>query len=87
MDVAGHCREIAAAAMPYLARGRDLHPGEQLPASTEDSLLGGVIGQLGRRVLTEAGTLAELLPDLTEFVLSPYLGTEEARRLAAATAA
>ena len=41
--------------MPYLARGRRLHPGEQLPASTESSLLGGVIGQLGRRVLTDAG--------------------------------
>lgn len=86
-EVAGHCRETVAGAMPYLARGRKLHPGEQLPASTEDSLLGGVIGQLGRRVLTDAGTLADLLPDLTEFVLSPYLGTDEARRLAAATAA
>jgi AcrR family transcriptional regulator len=86
-EVAAHCRETVAPAMLYLAQGRSLHPGEELPASTEDSLLGGVISQLSRRILTEAGPLVDLLPDLTEFVLSPYVGTDEARRLAAATAA
>jgi hypothetical protein len=58
-----------------------------LPEGTEDSLLGGVISQLSRSIVTEAGPLADLLPDLTEFVLAPYLGPETARELAAEAAA
>jgi AcrR family transcriptional regulator len=82
--IAAHCRERAAAALPYLAKGRNLHPaGAKLPASTEDSLLGGVVSQLSRSLLLGPEALAALLPDLTEFVLTPYLGSEGARRHAA----
>ena len=82
--IAAHARDRAAAALPYLARGRDLHPaGAGLPASTEDSLLGGVVSQLTRSLLAGAKPLAVLLPDLIEFVLTPYLGSGEARRRAA----
>ncbi len=82
--IAAHGRDRAAAALPYLARGRDLHPsGAELPASTEDSLLGGVVSQLTRSLLAGTEPLRALLPDLIEFVLTPYLGPGEARRNAA----
>jgi AcrR family transcriptional regulator len=84
--IAAHCRDRAAAALPYLAAGRDLHPGGgELPASTEDSLLGGVVSQLSRSLLLSQEPLTALLPDLVEFVLTPYLGPDEARRRAAAS--
>jgi len=82
--IAAHCRDRAAIALPYLAQGRDLHSaGSELPASTEDSLLGGVISQLSRSLLIGPGPLGAVLPDLIEFVLTPYLGPDEARRRAA----
>jgi AcrR family transcriptional regulator len=81
--IAAHCRERVAAALPYLEQGRDLHAGgAELPPSTEDSLLGGVVSQLTRSMLVGPGPLASLLPDLIEFILTPYLGPREARRLA-----
>jgi AcrR family transcriptional regulator len=83
--VTAHCRDRLAAALPYLAAGRGQRSdGGDLPASTEDSLVGGVVAQLSRSVLSDAD-LAAQLPDLVEFVLAPYLGPEEARRWAAAT--
>ena len=82
--IAAHGRDRAAVALPYLAQGRDLHPGgAELPASTEDSLLGGVVSQLSRSLLAVPRPLGALLPDLVEFVLTPYLGPDEARRRAA----
>lgn len=86
-EIATHLREKIATAVPYLARGRRLHGGDAvLPDSTEDSLIGGVIGQLSRSVANESGPMIDLLPDLVEFGLSPYLGVEEARRLGAEAA-
>lgn len=81
--IAGHCRDSLAAAIPFLAEGRAINRnGGELPASTEDSLLGGVVSQLSRAALTGSGSFADLLPDLTEFVLVPYLGARKARTLA-----
>jgi AcrR family transcriptional regulator len=79
-------REAVLSCVPYLALGRTEHPdGESLPASTEDSLIGGVISLVSRSILDqEAKSLPSLLPDLVEFVLSPYLGTEQAKKLAVA---
>jgi AcrR family transcriptional regulator len=72
-------------------RSRALKPGrlergeaEELPDSTEDSLLGGLIALVSRSIITgAANSLEDLLPDLLDFVLSPYLGPEGARKLAA----
>jgi AcrR family transcriptional regulator len=72
-------------------RSRALKPGRsereeagELPDSTEDSLHGGLIALVTRSVLTgNADSLEDLLPDLLDFVLSPYLGPEGARKLAA----
>lgn len=80
--IVAHFREVIATAAPHLAQGRRLHGGDgELPDSTEDSLIGGVISQLSRSLLNRSGPLIDLLPDLVEFGLSPYLGTETARRL------
>jgi AcrR family transcriptional regulator len=85
-EIAAHMRTTIAGADAYLAQGRRLHAGGlELPGSTEESLIGGAVGQLSRCLLTEGGPLTSLLPDLIEFGLSPYLGPEEARRLAGAS--
>jgi AcrR family transcriptional regulator len=85
--IAAHCRDAIARAIPFLAKGRELHPGgADLPEGTEDSLLGGVISQVSRSVAADAGPLIDLLPDLVEFVLAPYLGPDRARELAGQTA-
>jgi AcrR family transcriptional regulator len=82
-EITAHCRERAAPVLPCLARGRSLQESAELPASTEDSLLGGIVSQISRATVTGAPPLDTLLPDLVEFVLAPYLGREEARRRAA----
>jgi hypothetical protein len=77
--------------MAYLAglleAGRAESPhGADLPPSTERSLAGGVAAIVGHRVDRErGGGLDDLVPDVVQFVLTPYLGTEEARRIASAT--
>jgi hypothetical protein len=76
--------------MAYLAGllepGRAESPhGADLPSTTERSLAGGVATIIANRV--DRGR-AEELPGLTaevvQFILTPYMGTEEARRIATA---
>jgi AcrR family transcriptional regulator len=71
---------------PYLAEGRKLSAeGPSFPASTERGLLGSIASQIGRRAAAGQGEqLPGLLPDLTQFALTPYLGATEARRVARA---
>ena len=77
-------RELVLAAIPLLEVGRAERPdGSSLPESTEDSLLGGLITLTSRSILAESESLEALLPDLVDFVLSPYLGPETAKKLAA----
>lgn len=73
-------REVVLACVPALALGRaELAAGDSLPASTEDSLLGGAISIAARSILAgETERLPALLPDLIVFILSPYLGAERA---------
>jgi AcrR family transcriptional regulator len=77
-------REVVLECAPALARGRaELADGDPLPQSTEDSLLGGMISLATRSILAgETSELPALLPDLVEFTLSPYLGTDRAAALA-----
>ncbi len=74
--------------VPPLQRGREQREGErELPATTEDSTIGALVSLAGRKVAAgEAARLEDLLPDFTEFILSPYLGPDEAARLAGAGA-
>lgn len=73
---------------PRLEPGRALRSIERpLPESREGSLLGGLTSLLSRQVASgQAEQLPDLLPDLTEFLLTPYLGPSEAERLAAEVA-
>jgi AcrR family transcriptional regulator len=78
-------REAVLACVPALARGRaELADGDSLPPSTEDSLLGGIVSLVTRSILAgNTQRIPELLPDLVEFTLSPYLGAKRAAELAA----
>jgi AcrR family transcriptional regulator len=69
--------------VPYLRDGAPAPPGgEPVPAATDEAVVGGIASLLGRRVLAGgAQELEELLPDVLEFTLTPYLGATEARRI------
>ena len=65
--------------------GRDVSPhGHELPETLEEALIGGVFWILYQRLLLdEPDRIGELLPELVEFALTPYLGAESARAVAA----
>jgi AcrR family transcriptional regulator len=63
--------------------GRDVSPhGDELPESLEEAIVGGVFWIVHQRLLrSEDADITEILPDLAEFVLAPYLGVEGAKNL------
>lgn len=65
--------------------GRDVSPrGGQLPETLEEALIGGVFWIVYQRLTgPEPSRVGELLPELTEFILAPYLGIDEATEVAA----
>jgi AcrR family transcriptional regulator len=68
-----------------LREGRRHFPhARSLPAATERSLVGGTVSIVSQHLLAEdAKALAGLRAQLVEVLLSPYLGEEGARRIAA----
>lgn len=70
--------------------GRDVSPfGGELPETLEEALIGGVFWILYQRLSVaeaEVESIAELLPELVEFTLTPYLGAGAARELAMTSA-
>lgn len=66
--------------------GRDVSPhGAELPETLEEAIIGGVFWILYQRLtISQPGAISELLPELVEFALSPYLGAEAAREVATA---
>jgi AcrR family transcriptional regulator len=82
--VAERFKETVDSFVPFLEAGRrERQRPRSLPASTEESLIGALTTLTSRSILAgEAEQLEDLLPDVVEFVLRPYLGPEEARRLA-----
>jgi AcrR family transcriptional regulator len=78
-------REAVLACVPALARGRsELADPDSLLPETESSIIGGAVSLATRSIIAgESEKLADLLPDLTDFTLSPYLGAERAAELAA----
>jgi AcrR family transcriptional regulator len=72
--------------VPLLRGGAPDGPGGQpVPAATDEAVVGGVASLLSRRVIAgETADLTGLLPDVLEFVLTPHLGTEAARRIISA---
>jgi AcrR family transcriptional regulator len=69
---------------------RLLEPGRRLrevDPGVEEGLVGGIVTLLGRRVRSgEADQLDAFAPAVIEFVLSPYLGLDEARAVIARSA-
>ena len=82
--VAARFREAVHEVAPFLELGRAERPrGRELPDTTEESVIGALVSLASRQVAAgEAEQLEDLLPDCAEFVLSPYLGPDEAKRLA-----
>jgi AcrR family transcriptional regulator len=82
-DVAGRYRE----AMQMLAETirPEAGPSDLNVEVRDQALMGGIATLIARRLKAGGtGDLHDLLPDLTELALTPYLGREEARRRAAA---
>jgi AcrR family transcriptional regulator len=73
--------------VPYFQSGREGRPPEvlsRLSPTTEEALVGGMVSLISRRIIAgKAEELEELLPDLVEFTLTPYLGSAEAAKIAA----
>jgi AcrR family transcriptional regulator len=70
----------------YLREGAPEAPGGgAVPEATDEAVVGGIASLLGRRVLAgEAEQIDQLLPEVLEFALAPYLGSDEARRIISA---
>jgi AcrR family transcriptional regulator len=83
-NVSRRYQEEIARLSPYLREGRELsEEAAALPDTTERGLIGSTASQVGRKVSAgEAAELPSLLPDLTQFALTPYLGAAAARKLA-----
>ena len=81
-------RETVHACVPGLAGGRaELADPDALLPDAESSIIGGGVSLVARKVAAgETDRLPELLPDLTEFTLSPYLGAERSLAIAAGVA-
>lgn len=75
--------QVVARFAPLLRLGRQ-GASEEAPPALEEALLGGVLGVVASRLRGDAlGALPSLAPSLTQFVLTPYLGPAEAKRVAA----
>jgi len=72
--------------LPYLRAGREGRPKAvlaHLSDSTEEALVGGMVSLVSRRIVAgQTDELEALLPDLVEFTLAPYVGSDEAARIA-----
>jgi len=83
-QIAGRHKAVVEELAPFLRCGREPRGGrEPLPETTEKGLLGAASALVARHLLAgESDKLPELLPDLTQFLLTPYLGAAEAHRTA-----
>lgn len=83
-EVADRYRELLARLFAILTEARASGPTMREPsAAVTDGLVGGIAGLIVRQVKAGEGErLSELLPDLLELLLTPYLGREEAVQLA-----
>jgi AcrR family transcriptional regulator len=83
-EIAARHRASMHGFVEILKAGRPQHSGERpLPEATEATLVGGIVSLIVREI--NAGRteqLEALLPGLVELTLAPYLGGEEASRLA-----
>jgi AcrR family transcriptional regulator len=83
-EIARHTIDARGRLARLLAEGRrHSERGSELPSLTEQVLIGGLIGTIALQLAAgEEKRLPELAPQLTQFTLLPYLGAEEAARVA-----
>lgn len=83
-EVAARHRALMQCLVEILKVGRSEHGGgHPLPEATEETLVGGIVALIVREISAgRTGQLESLLPDLVELTLAPYVGAEEAERLA-----
>jgi AcrR family transcriptional regulator len=83
-EIAARHRATMQDFVAILKSGRPEHSGERpLPEATEETLVGGIVSLIVREISAgRSEELEQLLPDLVELILAPYLGSEEAERLA-----
>ncbi len=81
--IARHERLIAYL-RAFLVPGRGERPeNDRLPEITEQAMASGVVALVAQRLdLGREDELVALAPEAIQFVLTPYLGAEEARRVA-----
>lgn len=77
--------ESLQAFTPLFRVGRKVSPqGDRLPTTLEETVVGGMFWIVQKRVIAgEAEGITTLLPELVEFSLTPYVGAEAAKRVAA----
>jgi AcrR family transcriptional regulator len=75
--------------VPLFRMGRKVSAkGDELPDTLEETIVGGIFWILYQRIIMgQAEEIEELLPELVEFSLTPYLGAEAAKRTAAEASA
>jgi AcrR family transcriptional regulator len=74
--------------VPFFQMGRKLSPkGEKLPETLEETIVGGIFWILYQRIIMgQVEQIEGLHGELVEFSLTPYLGAEAAKRVAAESA-
>lgn len=85
-EVYGRFQLAVDSFLPYLRDGAPRPKGrKRAPEEFDEAVLGGVASLVGRQVLAgRADRLERIFPEVAEFVLSPYLGQAEARRIISA---
>jgi AcrR family transcriptional regulator len=71
--------------VPLFRMGRKVAAkGESLPGTLEETIVGGIFWIIYQRiVMGQVEEIEQLLPELVEFSLTPYVGAEAAKRTAA----
>lgn len=71
--------------IPLFRIGRKVSPrGEELPETLEETIIGGIFWVIYQRIIRgETRQIEQLLPELVEFALTPYIGAEAAKQAAA----
>ncbi|HET7121365.1 MAG TPA: helix-turn-helix domain-containing protein [Solirubrobacterales bacterium] len=65
-----------------LGRGMSAQASE-LPPTLEEAIIGGIFWIIYQRIIAgQTETIEEILPEIVEFALTPYIGAEAARRVA-----
>lgn len=87
-EVTSRYRSAVASAVDYLCAGRPSGGGQRTPSdAVAAALIGGMVALIVRKVEEGEGErLPDLLPDLVELFLTPYIGRSEAVRIARSAA-